>query len=176
MKTPVHNSRAPGRAFLKNTTRLSRVFLTLASLLAVLMVSLLAASCEAFNFPLERFFIENTATIWIQEVEPAFGRVALGDDGEVYLNTDNPDDKRIIIPMDNYSDLVLNEDALLSSGDKPPRVSLRHELGKDTLGIIISGISEGDVFSVDITGKTAKEGRSLFQRTLSISCLSFTPP
>jgi formylglycine-generating enzyme required for sulfatase activity len=131
-------------------------------------------SCDAYNFPLERFFIENTAAVWVEEAQPASEGVVIGDEGLICLDADKPGEKIIAIPLDNYADLVLDEDGLVSLREAP-RKEIRpgHELEKDKLRIYLSGALEGDAFFVDITGKTAKEGRLLFEQELEIACVSF---
>jgi formylglycine-generating enzyme required for sulfatase activity len=147
--------------------------------MVILTLALLSISCDVLNFPMEEFFAENTAEVTIQNAQlvpdDVSDSVVVGTDGVICINVAEAGDKEIIIPLDNPAGLVFDEAALVSYEEIPSGVSLATQQSEDKQSIVItvSGASEGDEFTVQVTAKTAKEGRLLFQRDLRIACVDF---
>jgi hypothetical protein len=133
--------------------------------------ALLAAGCDALNFPVEDFFIEQTATVATRSIEPEPGRVTIGDEGVVCVSSE-PGDKVITIPLDNPAALDI---VGLVSGTWPPgvQVTARQSTEKNTLVVTITGAHKGQEIPLGLTLKTAKEGRLLEERDLNIVCVDF---
>jgi formylglycine-generating enzyme required for sulfatase activity len=163
---------------MKTHERSPAVLLTMMILTSA--AALLSISCDVLNFPVEEFFAENTAVITIQDTQLVPGAVSdsvsVGTDGVICLNTAEVGDKVISIPLDNPAGIVLDEAALVSHEEPLPaglNLAARQSEDKQSIVITVSGALEGVEFTVQVTAKTAKEGRLLFQRELEIACVSF---
>jgi formylglycine-generating enzyme required for sulfatase activity len=133
--------------------------------------ALFMASCDLFNFDVEQFFLENTAGVTVQGAAEIPGKVSISEEGYICINAAAPP-ANLIIPLDNDAGLILDETVLENSTDLP-WLTVRQSEDRQSLVITFSGVPQGTEFSLNLRGKAAKEGRTLFQKTLHIAWVSF---
>jgi len=142
--------------------------------MGAVLLALLFAACEWFDYPLDKFQAQQTGTVAVQTARAVTDTVAIGTDGYICVA---PGTTTIVIPIDNPNGLSIGEDGLISAGSLPAGVSVsaRQSDDKNAIEITFDGtpLAEGDEFSLHLTIKTEKEGRLLTEQDLNIACISF---
>jgi hypothetical protein len=135
-----------------------------------LALAALAGSCELFTFPLDEFHAEQTGRITLQAVPGVEGEVAEGSDGVICVA---PGTTTITLPLDNPQGYDLD---ISFPADAPPpgfSVTARQSADKNAIEIAIERAVEGAEFTLPLTIKTAKGGRTLAVQELAIACVNF---